>query len=226
MVWVRPLILVLLALSATSVQAESRQNSVTGQVTILKTDGSEAKGDRSGVVVFLEPEDGVHPKSRPNDRPVISQRNQVFSPHVLVVAKGAEVRFPNDDDVFHNVFSLSRPRPFDLDIYAQGETRSVHFPNTGLVTVHCNIHPDMVSYILVLNNDLFSVTDASGTFAIPSVPDGVYRVRGWHEFGGEFSRTISLSDGASRTLQFEIQETRTAIQHKNKFGRPYSGKYK
>ena len=225
MVWSRPLMLLLLALTATSVRAEPRRNSMTGQVTILKADGSEAKDDRSGVVVFLERQDGVNPKGQPSDRPVISQRNQAFSPHVLVVAQGTEVQFPNDDDVFHNVFSLSRPRPFDLDVYAQGEIRSVLFPHTGLVTVHCNIHPDMVSYILVLNDDLFSVTDETGAFSISGVPDGVYRVRSWHEFGGDYSGTISLSAGASRTHHFQIQETRRAIQHKNKFGRPYPGKY-
>jgi plastocyanin len=205
--------------------AEAAENTVSGNVTVLTRDGGEARQDGSGVVVFLEPADGKSHTRRQLRRPVVSQRNQEFSPRVLVVSKGAEVQFPNDDTVFHNVFSLSRPRPFDLDVYAQGEVRSVRFPNTGLVKVYCNIHPDMVTNIVVLSNDLFAITDSRGAYTIADVPDGLYRLRAWHEFGGEHSQTISVSAGSREKRDLLIQETRRVIQHLNKFGQSYTRKY-
>ena len=205
-----------------------RRNTITGEVTVVKADGLKTRRDRSNVVVFLEP---LAPASRPvaflGEAPVvISQKNRSFSPRVLPIPRGTTVVFPNDDTIFHNVFSLSKARPFDLGIYAKGKVKSVRFSDTGLVKVYCNIHPDMISNILVLNNPHFAKTDKKGRYLIPGVPDGSYTLRAWHEFGGEFRRRVEISGNALNRFPIRIQEERKTLGHKNKFGKPYKKKYR
>ena len=211
------------AVAVSQLGAQSHPNTLTGRVTIVTVDGLEERVDRSGVVVFLERVDGVVSQGT-KSRPVVSQRGQAFSPRVLVVTNGSEVTFTNDDITFHNVFSLSSARPFDLDVYAQGEVRSVSFPSTGLVKVYCHIHPDMAASILVLRDPLFATTDASGRFRIPNIPDGTYTLRGWSELGGEYAESIVVAGGADER-DIRIRETRRSLPHLNKFGQPYPRKY-
>ncbi len=113
-------------------------------------------------------------------RPKLAQRNQSFSPRVLPVAAGSVVDFPNLDPIFHNVFSVSPARRFDLGKYPRGESRPVSFPRTGLVNVYCDIHADMAAYVLVLPNHAFTQPAADGTWALPDLPAGRYLVRWWH----------------------------------------------
>ncbi len=197
-------------------------NIVTGQVRVFKEEGVE-RLDRSNLLVFLDRVPGFFPPS--GALPALSQRGQRFAPRVLPVVKGTKVEFPNDDRVFHNVFSLSRPRPFDLDAYPPGETRSMRFDETGWIKVYCNIHAEMNAHILVLDNPFFSLTDQAGLFVIPGVPDGRYPLRIWHELGGEVRRSVEVEGGGLHYLDLEIWEDRKILRHKNKFGKSYPEKY-
>ena len=141
----------------------ARGNTIAGQVKILKPDGEE-QADRSNVVVFLDRVKSETAFPRPRKNPVISQKNRRFTPRVLPVMKGTTVDFPNDDTIFHNVFSLSKTRPFDLDIYPPGKSKSFTFKRTGWVKVYCNIHPQMIVHIIVLDNPFFALTDQKGDF--------------------------------------------------------------
>ena len=203
----------------------SRANIITGEVEILKLDGKK-RSDRSNAVVFL---DRVHSDTGyplPWKNPVFSQQSRSFTPRVLPVMKGTTIDFPNDDTIFHNVFSFSRTRPFDLDIYPPGEIRSVEFPWTGWVKVYCNIHPHMIAHIIVLDNPFFDLTDPKGNFVISGVPDGKYALRVWHEFGKEVRQQIEVSDAVLHRYSLKIQEDRKFVQHRNKFGKPYKGPYR
>ncbi|MBI1925608.1 hypothetical protein HYR99_15310 [Candidatus Poribacteria bacterium] len=197
-------------------------NTIAGQVKILKLDGEE-RADRSNVVVFLDrvPSDAPLPRKKI----VISQKDRTFTPRVLPIMKGMTVVFPNDDSIFHNVFSLSKTNPFDLDIYPPGGAKSVTFRETGWVKVYCNIHPQMIAHIIVLDNPFFAQTDSEGFFVISDVPDGTYALRTWHEFGGETKRDIKVSGTSLYNYALEIQEDKQFVEHKNKFGKPYKGKY-
>jgi plastocyanin len=197
---------------------------IHGKVKILKFDGNE-RIDRSNVVLFLDhvPADTLIIPNRPNL--VISQENRQFDPRVISIVKGTTVDFPNDDIVFHNVFSLSKSKSFDLDIYSPGELKTVTFSRTGWVKVYCNIHPSMIAHIIVLDNPYFDQTDEMGLFVIPDVPAGDYIIRVWHEFGSEIRKNIHISDALQYNINFEIQEDKRFIQHKNKFGDPYDEKY-
>lgn len=113
-------------------------------------------------------------------RPRLEQRGQAFVPRVLPVAAGSVVDFPNLDPVFHNVFSVSPARRFDLGKYPRGESRAVTFPRTGLVNVYCDLHADMAAYVLVLPNHAFVQPRADGTYLLPDLPAGRYVIRWWH----------------------------------------------
>ena len=120
----------------------------------------------------------------------MDQRNRTFIPHVMAVQLGTRVDFPNNDTVFHNVFSFREGKRFDLGLYPVGTTRPVYFDRPGLVRIFCNIHSNMSAFIWVLENPYFAVTDQSGRFRITNVPAGERVVRVWHERLG--ARRLSL----------------------------------
>jgi hypothetical protein len=138
---------------------------------------------------------------------------------------GSEVDFPNDDTIFHNVFSLSKAAPFDLQVYEPGESRSVLMERTGLVKVYCNIHPEMAASIVVLDNPWFALTDRTGTFVIAGVPDGDYVLRGWNDMGAEARVPLSLRGARVHETRLSLRETRRSLAHTDKRGNPYPSRY-
>ena len=202
----------------------ARGNTVAGEVEV-RTLAGEQRQDRSSVLVFLELAGPVGPCALPRRNPVISQANRQFTPRVLPVLKGTTVEFPNDDLIFHNVFSLSKTRPFDLGIYEPGDSKEVTFMRAGLVKVYCNIHPQMITNVVVLENPFYALTDAHGSFVLCDVPDGAYTLRTWHELGGGGERPLELSGPSMTRLALRVDEQRATLEHKNKFGLPYRDKY-
>jgi len=200
-------------------------NTVAGAVELRDVDGSPRE-DRSWVLVFLEGGPSSLGGALPRRNPRVTQSARQFFPRVLPVPVGATVDFPNDDTIFHNVFSLSKSAPFDLGVYEPGESSSVRMERTGLVKVYCNIHPEMAASIVVLANRWYALTDATGHFVISGVPDGDYVLRAWNDMGAEAREPIRLEDGLVLTKRLTVQETKRALAHTNKFGKPYSGKYR
>jgi plastocyanin len=112
----------------------------------------------------------------------VAQRAAVFSPHVLPVMAGTKVEWPNNDDIYHNVFSVSDAAQFDLGLYkGNPPDKSVVFDKPGRVDVFCSIHENMHCVVLVMANPYFAATDASGHYAITNVPPGTYKLKAWHE---------------------------------------------
>lgn len=111
---------------------------------------------------------------------VVVQKDAQFSPHVLPVVVGTTVEWPNRDEIFHNAFSMSETKPFDLGLYKE-KTKSVTFDKPGRVDVFCSIHTTMNCIVLVLENPFYGATDARGRYTIPNVPAGTYRLKAWHE---------------------------------------------
>lgn len=133
-------------------------------------------------------------------RPKLAQKDQMFVPRVVAVAVGGEVDFPNLDPIYHNVFSLSPVRKFDLGKYPQGHSKTVNFPKIGLVNVYCDIHSSMEAFVLVLPNHGFTRPQANGSFALPDLPAGHYTVRVWHPDFGTIAREIDLPNAAAASL--------------------------
>ena len=112
----------------------------------------------------------------------IAQHGAVFSPHVLPVMMGTTVEWPNYDDIYHNVFSMSDTKRFDLGLYkGNPPEKRVTFDKPGRVDVFCSIHENMHCVMLVLENPYFASTDGNGDYKIPDVPPGTYKLEAWHE---------------------------------------------
>jgi plastocyanin len=136
----------------------------------------------------------------PKEVAVIRQKDATFVPHVLPVLVGTTVEWPNMDDIYHNVFSMSQTKPFNLGLYSADQPpKRVTFDRPGQVDVFCAIHTKMHAIILVLENPFFALTDEKGRYVIRHVPPGTYQLRAWHERVPGAVQTITVPvDGEVR----------------------------
>ena len=158
--------------------------------------------ERAHVVVYLE---GAPASGAAAPTPVeMQQQNRSFSPDLLVIPAGSSVSFPNFDPIFHNVFSLSKPKSFDLGNYSKGQTRMVTFAKPGIVAVYCHLHPNMTGTIVVTPNQYAARVGATGEFSLADVPPGKYTVVAWHKTGGTFRQTIEVTAGKDAEANFFV----------------------
>ncbi len=137
-------------------------------------------------VVFIEGKVGTNSTPSTNVATVattkIAQKSAIFSPHVLPVMVGTKVEWPNEDTIYHNVFSTSDAKSFDLDLYkGNPPEKRVTFDKLGRADVFCSIHANMHCVVLVLENPYFASTDENGNYTILNVPPGTYTLKAWHE---------------------------------------------
>ena len=135
---------------------------------------------------------------------IITQKGAVFSPRILPGAAGTTVEWPNDDDIFHNVFSISEAKEFDLGLYKHPERRSVTFDRPGRVDILCSIHTQMSAVVLVLENPFFAKSDEQGRYAITGLPAGEYTVRAWHERLPGVRRKVTVPASGAIQLDFVL----------------------
>ena len=136
----------------------------------------------------------------------MDQRNETFIPHVLAVTAGTLVDFPNNDSTYHNVFSLSRAKRFDLGRYARGRSKTVRFDRPGIVRVFCDIHSHMSAFVLVFSHPYHATTEADGRYRIDNIPPGSYTVTVWHEGQTRDSRTVVIpAQGSLVEQDFVVQ---------------------
>jgi plastocyanin len=152
------------------------------------------------VVVWLEAPN--LPAGTPAGKVVLDQRNLSFIPHVLAVRVGTIVDFPNDDRVFHNVFSFRDGKRFDLGMYPVGALRHVTFDKPGLSRIFCNIHPNMAAYVLAVDTPYFAVSDGSGSFTIAAVALRSYTYHAWRAGATELTGTWSPAGDATLTVDW------------------------
>ena len=151
-------------------------------------------------VVWL---DAPNEPPTPSEKPVVlDQRNFTFFPHVLAVRAGTTVDLPNNDRVFHNVFSFHDGKRFDLGLYPVGTSRQVRFDKPGLSRVFCNIHPNMSAYVKVVDSPYFAVSDREGRFTIASVPRGTYTYHAWRPGRQELTGSSPLTPATVLDLQW------------------------
>ncbi len=168
----------------------------------------------ANVVLYLEEAPSLsepQPAPREGDAPTMRQQDERFTPHVLAVTTGTSISFPNNDPIYHNVFSLSRARTFDLGRYPKGESKSLRFDHAGVVQVFCHIHADMSGYILVLPNRYFVRPDSSGRFAIEGIPPGSYELVAWHERIRPIATPVHVVAGQTTTLELSIPMTEATV---------------
>jgi plastocyanin len=150
--------------------------------------------DRRRSVVYLEIAPRAAFDQRDGPRARLDQRNETFVPHVLAIVAGTTVDFPNNDKTYHNVFSLSSTKTFDLGRYPVGKSKSVRFDRPGIVRVFCDIHSHMSAFILVFSHRYFAVTDDEGRYRLDNVPPGSYTVVAWNESSPTESRRVVVGE--------------------------------
>jgi plastocyanin len=131
----------------------------------------------------------------------LAQKGQSFMPRVLPIAVGSKVDFPNMDPIYHNVFSVSPTKRFDLGKYGRGKSKSLVFDKVGLVNVYCDIHSNMEGFILVLPNRWFTQPAPDGSFELKSLPAGTYRIKAWHPDLGERVVSVTVGENEVRTVE-------------------------
>jgi plastocyanin len=124
--------------------------------------------------------------------PRLAQKDQMFVPRVVAIAAGSSVDFPNMDPIYHNVFSPSPTRRFDLGKYPKGSSRRVEFRKPGIVNVYCEIHSNMEAFVVVVPNHAFTRPSATGEFALPDLPAGSYDLHVWHPDLGTQTVTVQV----------------------------------
>ncbi len=194
---------------------------ISGTVTVFQKTffgKLKKKKDMSGVLVYIT---GFRSEA-PEEIPDIVQKDMKFYPEILPIVVGQKIRFPNKDDIYHNVFSISPVNCFDLGQYKGAQTpKTVLFEKPGLVTVFCNIHPQMITYVAVLENKAFAMTNQEGTFRIQDIPPGVYKINAWLPNAKRNAKEVVIKSGLSDVVNLEISETIRVKPHKRKDGSRY-----
>ena len=137
----------------------------------------------------------------------MDQRDRQFAPHVLVVQRGTDVRFPNSDDIRHQVYSFSPAKTFSLPLYHGVPANPLRFDQAGEVVLGCNIHDRMLGYIYVVETPWFGKSDAAGALNIGNVPAGSYRARLWYpglaQTAVPIEKTVQVTATGSVSVSFD-----------------------
>ncbi len=166
------------------------------------------------ILVYLTKTPGF--SKPPKQAFVVDQNNLTFLPHVLVIPAGSSVAFPNNDKVDHNVFSLSRTRKFNFGSYKPGQSHSVIFEKPGIVELRCDLHSEMISYILVMKSQYYALTDKRGTFKIDAskLPAGKYFLKTWHEKLKNSRTEIELPGDTGKQMNIKLKRGTPGVLYK------------
>ena len=213
----------MLFLLALLLAAPARAEEIHGRIQLLARGGQgPARGsDVRQAVVYFEP--ASPPPVRPAEAPFeMVTRRKTFEPRLLVILRGSRVRFPNQDPILHNAFSVSSPNQFDLGLSRQGPGKEKRFDAAGLVRVFCNVHHDMVAYILVLDTPYHVSPDAGGEFVLTGIPRGPGKLTVWHEQADPWTADVELPQKPPGLLMARVEIVRPLIPaHLNKLGQSY-----
>ena len=160
-----------------------------------------AVSELANVVVFVR---RPRPDPPAPTRVEIRQVNEEFVPHLVVVTTGSTVDFPNEDLVFHNVFSLSSAATFDLGRYPQRSSKARSFAKAGIVKVFCHLHSHMSAIVRVFDHPYFAQVGADGRFTIEGLEPGRHDVVAWHERVGEASASLVVAAGETTEATFSL----------------------
>jgi len=194
----------------------------TSLVTVSGTVSGGGTQGPGGAVVWLKRVGGETPRPNPAHGKVVTQRKKAFIPRVLVVPVGTKVSFRNEDPIFHNVFSLSKPNDFDTGLYKQGATYQQTFKRAGIVQILCNIHSSMLGVIVVVDTPYYAQADGAGAFTIKAVPPGDYLMTVWHESASKpTEQRLSVGPGGMRGLALQVSGDKRPPQFvPDKSGKP------
>lgn len=197
-------------------------NEVSGKVEIVLK-GDKKKTDLDSTIVYLE-QPGIKasiPQSELRKPYSIITKNKQFTPQAIAIPVGATVDFPNEDAIFHNIFSVSTPNQFDLGLYKGGSSKKHAFDSPGVVKVFCNVHPQMTATIVVVPTSFMVLTDKSGNFSFSDVPPGIYEIKAYAD-EGQAVQKIDIRENSIQVLLTVDGKNFKKVAHKNKFGKDYT----
>jgi plastocyanin len=141
----------------------------------------------------------------PPPRVVLSQKDYQFAQSLLVVSRGTSVEFPNNDNDYHNIYSLSRAKRFDVGRYKKSDAPApvVTFDTVGFVRLQCEIHDHMKAAVLVVSSPHFTVTDAAGKFTLTGLPPGSYTLRAQLDEKTQWSMPVTITSGKAAAVDFQ-----------------------
>ena len=174
-------------------------------ITVQTPDGKPVAG--AVVTVHVMAAEG---RPVPPVRAIMDQLNRAFDPDLLIIPVGSTVEFPNSDSVSHQIYSFSPAKRFQLPLYRGTPYPPVRFDQAGVVTIGCNIHDEMVAYLVVTDAQYFGRTNASGTWTT-DIPRGKYRVSVWHprmnDDANELDRELTVGEGDRANLTLRLAKT-------------------
>lgn len=153
-------------------------SSQAAELTVNVTDSQGAPV--AGAVVFLESAAASAAVQPVTDTRIV-QKNKTFVPDVLVIPRGTAVYFPNEDTVRHHVYSFSAIKPFEIKLYVGTPAAPVLFDQSGVAVLGCNIHDEMIAWVVALDTPYYSRSNQQGESKLTAVPEGEYTLRVWHK---------------------------------------------
>ena len=208
------------ALLGGTVAAAREDTAQLSGTLMLVQEGRNVTDGVDQAVVFFTP--AKKPKvTAVEDVPEMATVKKTFEPRMLVVPVGSKVRFPNQDPILHNAFSVSGGNAFDVGLYGRGPGKTVTFKEAGLVRVFCNVHQKMAAYVLVVDTPYSTAPDKKGGFSLAGLPTGPGTLSVWHERGELISQQVTLPASAPVRLSLAVSKPRVP-RHLNKFGKAYS----
>jgi plastocyanin len=156
------------------------------------------------VAIYLEGPEPAGPAPDAHGPLEVQQADRRFGPDFVVIPAGSAVAFANMDPIFHNVYSLSKAKSFDLGNYDRGKSRSVTFQKPGIVEVYCHLHPNMAATVVVTPNRWYAQPGKDGQYRIPDVPPGKYTLVAWHRTAGFFRKQVKVTSEHKSTADFFI----------------------
>lgn len=234
------LLVLLLPLFSARAQTQSsappRNAAVHAHMTYATVSPGRSPANRAGshgppAVMWLIPlspvDDVEYAAWKPHAGYSLVQKDKMFHPHLLVVAPGSSISFPNTDPFFHNVFSLFDGKRFDLGLYEAGSTKTVIFSRQGPSYIFCNIHPEMSAVVLTLPTPYYAIADAHDQFTLGKLPPGDYDLHVWVEGATQaqidhFRRKLHLDPGSNDLGAVTLEGLPGLAPHSNLFGRSYN----
>jgi plastocyanin len=211
-----------------TIRINTQTGSVNGRIDIIKTNMAEssqrsarhyshgtmnmtsftpppANNEYVNIVVSIVSKSLKQEKPYSLIKALMDQRNAEFIPHVLPIQRGMVVEFVNRDNTYHNVFSLSPTKKFNIGRRPTGEAVPIQFDKAGVVQVFCDIHSHMSAYILVLDTPYYVHPDKLGNYSFENIPIGVYILKVWHERLSTQERIITIPTGGQITENFVME---------------------
>lgn len=194
-----------------------------GRIQISEKGRAASALEYADLVIFFLPAEMPDQAQALAEPLEMRMENKSFAPRVLTITTGSTVEFPNFDPVLHNAFSTSRKNRFDLGFFGGGEKKSHVFDNPGLVRVYCNVHHDMVAYILVLNTPYYTSASKDGVFRLENLPELEGQLQIWHPRARVLKKPLDFSKDMQQDGDYQLVLTKRRIpKHLNKKGKSYS----